>query len=227
MIRDGFTVWSSFVIPYMVMSVFFWCHDKLQPKSENRTRALKSYWTSAPHVFFNFILILIFNSFTQQILKIQHDNEGYFYLDMSIHMKDILVSAFMFEVFFYIVHRLLHTTWLFTRVHYLHHKLIVPIGFGGIDCHWFEFLIANYFPAAVGILLQQYFRGYVLLRSLVMFNVLSAVSVVCAHSHFYNYGSWRHSQHHKYVHGNYGCVWMDILGGTCIHTRPKINNSSK
>lgn len=42
------------------------------------------------------------------------------------------------EVHFYACHRLLHTTWLMKRVHYVHHLSLVPTPFSTYSFHWFE-----------------------------------------------------------------------------------------
>ena len=47
------------------------------------------------------------------------------------------------ELVFYATHRLLHTNWLWTHVHYLHHKWSAPIAPCAVFAHPAEFLLAN------------------------------------------------------------------------------------
>ena len=58
------------------------------------------------------------------------------------------------ELVFYSTHRLLHTQWLWTHVHYLHHKWSAPIAPCAVFAHPAEFLLANIPVIMMGPLLM-------------------------------------------------------------------------
>lgn len=50
-------------------------------------------------------------------------------------MRDLLVSYTIFDIGFYMLHRLMHTKYFYKRIHKLHHSWTSPIGVTAIFCH--------------------------------------------------------------------------------------------
>jgi Delta7-sterol 5-desaturase len=48
------------------------------------------------------------------------------------------------EVYFFIIHRLMHTPFMMRRFHYIHHRSVIPTVFSVYSFHWLEaFLLGN------------------------------------------------------------------------------------
>lgn len=66
-------------------------------------------------------------------------------------LRDVAISALVFEVLFYYAHRILHEVdWLYRTVHSTHHYHTHPVAWTGVHCSPTEMLVANVFPAAAG-----------------------------------------------------------------------------
>lgn len=50
-------------------------------------------------------------------------------------MRDLVISYTVFDIGFYMLHRLMHTKYFYKRIHKLHHSWISPIGVMAIFCH--------------------------------------------------------------------------------------------
>ena len=51
---------------------------------------------------------------------------------------NLIVLIIWNEIHFYACHRLLHTRWLYRRVHVVHHRSVVPTPFTTFSFHWVE-----------------------------------------------------------------------------------------
>jgi sterol desaturase/sphingolipid hydroxylase (fatty acid hydroxylase superfamily) len=56
---------------------------------------------------------------------------------LTIFLNLVLLTLWN-EVHFYACHRVLHTRWLYRKVHAVHHRSIVPTPFSTFSFHWFE-----------------------------------------------------------------------------------------
>jgi methylsterol monooxygenase len=116
------------------------------------------------------------------------------------------------DIFFYYGHRLLHTPYLYEKVHKIHHTWPAPVGCRALFCHPFEHFLANVIPAMIGPMLVGLPAS-----NMVEWTVLATIITVVVHS---GYGITRaHDDHHKLFTCNYGAVGLlDWLHGT---TYPK------
>lgn len=112
------------------------------------------------------------------------------------------------DIHFYVVHRLLHTKWLFQHFHRQHHRAIRPTSFSTYAMHPFE----SFLLGTVMVVVQP-FHAFSLL-ALMLFPWLSIALNNIGHSN-YDFvpgahtwhplaGARRHEAHHRVVHGNYG-----------------------
>jgi sterol desaturase/sphingolipid hydroxylase (fatty acid hydroxylase superfamily) len=136
------------------------------------------------------------------------------------------------DVHFYAIHRLLHTRWLFQRVHREHHRAIRPTSFSTYAMHPAESLLLGTVMVCV-----QPFHAFSL-ATLLLFPLVSIALNNVGHSS-YDFvpgasgwhplsGAVRHERHHRLVAGNYGFLFpaLDRWLGTELRegvtaTRPE------
>jgi sterol desaturase/sphingolipid hydroxylase (fatty acid hydroxylase superfamily) len=126
--------------------------------------------------------------------------------------RDFAVLVVVREVWFYYVHRALHTRLLYGRVHALHHRFVAPVAFASQFAHPVEHVVANVMPSALPpkmirthVVTSWAFLGWILLET------------CTAHSgyDFFAGSSKMHDLHHERSVVNYGGLgWMDWLHGT-------------
>ena len=68
--------------------------------------------------------------------------------EMCIDIFGVIVVD---EILFYYGHRLFHeSTWLYTKIHKIHHEFQFPCGLVAAYAHPFEMLVANVLPLGLG-----------------------------------------------------------------------------
>jgi sterol desaturase/sphingolipid hydroxylase (fatty acid hydroxylase superfamily) len=112
------------------------------------------------------------------------------------------------DVHFYIIHRILHTRWLFQRFHRAHHRAIRPTSFSTYAMHPVEAFLLGTVMVVV-----QPFHDFSL-PAILIFPFLSMMLNNIGHANYDfspSVGLWhplagarRHEAHHHHVHGNYG-----------------------
>ena len=108
------------------------------------------------------------------------------------------------EIHFYCCHRILHTRWLYKRVHLEHHRSVRVTPLASWRFHWLEaLLLGSVLPLA---LLFYSFSVW----SLLVLPVISIIWNIIGHSNwqtnipFIGNASKRHALHHSKFNGNYG-----------------------
>jgi len=113
------------------------------------------------------------------------------------------------DAHFYWTHRLLHTSWLYKRVHKEHHESFNPDPFSGLSMHWVESSI--------------YFSSALLVAPVVplwQFRLLSIGLLIFPLEGHWGYGDWGNEQsvnhylHHAKFNWNYGSspMWDHLMG---------------
>jgi Delta7-sterol 5-desaturase len=131
-----------------------------------------------------------------------------------------LASLVLFDTWFYWFHRLIHSRWLYRRVHRWHHMTVTPVVWSNnsdrlidnlfLQSYW---LAAHFlFPVAPVVLLAH--------------KLYDQVTGVVGHSGWEHAGSWslppsplvgvtHHDQHHRYFRCNYAThfsLWDRLMG---------------
>lgn len=156
-----------FYTTYFAASVYFWLREKSIQKR------IAIYKQTYPLVCFNlfisfpFFLTLVFQRVRVHAL-----------IKWSFVVKQVVWSIICFEISFYYIHRLLHVGLLYKCIHSIHHRLVKPVGFAALYCHPLEFLFANFLPATLGFITWNNTS----LEAILIWNVLTALSVVQSHS---------------------------------------------
>jgi sterol desaturase/sphingolipid hydroxylase (fatty acid hydroxylase superfamily) len=127
------------------------------------------------------------------------------------------------EWLFYWCHRLLHTKWMYARIHKQHHEYIGSMGIAAEYAHPVEYILGNILPTLFGFILVGKFHPLTLLVWL----YLRLQQTYENHSgySFYNtifetlklsHGSWasHHDYHHSHNTGNFGSELCDWVCGT-------------
>jgi lathosterol oxidase len=164
--------------------------------------------------------------FKYGLIKISKDTS-------MLYWGEVLFLFLWNEAHFYFTHRLLHTKWLFKRVHHIHHLSYTPTPFSSYSFHWAEALLLG-FVIYLPILFYPFY-----LSSIILLPVLSILLNVIGHWSYDVFPNIvgqnnilkftiRHSLHHKYVKGNYGFllpVFDAIFRTKIITTQHKSDGS--
>jgi sterol desaturase/sphingolipid hydroxylase (fatty acid hydroxylase superfamily) len=173
------------------------------------------------------IAIVVFS--LQGIFIQQGIQNGWFHLSFEFnlyYLPQVIVLFLWNEIHFYCVHRLLHSSWLVRRVHWVHHHSKEPTVFSTFSFHWVEaFLLGTVIVLPLAVYPFQ-------LIAILSLPVISITLNTLGHCNYELFpGSYfsrlfhfsnRHSLHHKKGRGNYGFMlpWFDLIFRTGIKTKP-------
>jgi sterol desaturase/sphingolipid hydroxylase (fatty acid hydroxylase superfamily) len=150
-------------------------------------------------------------------------------INWTFHLWPTLLGMAVFvvwnEVHFYFCHRLLHTRWLYSKIHAVHHRSVVPTPFSTFSFHWLEAVLLG----SVMITGMLFYRFGIL--CLVFAPLVSLLMNTFGHWNFdllpegkpgtlLTASRW-HSHHHGRVTGNYGFLFphLDILFHTNLPSK--------
>lgn len=154
---------------------------------------------------------------------------------------ELVVFIVVDDLFFYVMHRLLHTRRLYRSVHRLHHRIHAPIAFAGAIMHPLEWLLvsssvmlgplllgANIHVLWLWVFIRQWGNAEFHSGFVGPLAILSRLS--------FGGGTRHHDLHHARVHGNFAIMFplWDRVFGTKLTTHhwPRghdagINNSGR
>ena len=115
------------------------------------------------------------------------------------------------NLLFYLVHRLLHTKYLFRWIHYIHHEFIEPIAVASLYAHPMEHLFAN----TLAFFIPFFIIGSTYIWSLI-FIIMGTIITILSHANYKIISSHNdHIVHHKLFKYNFGFGgYIDIIFNT-------------
>ena len=126
------------------------------------------------------------------------------------------------EVHFYACHRVLHTRWLYRKVHAVHHRSMVPTPFSTFSFHWFEATLLS------SVMILALLVWPLDIVTIVIFPGISLIGNSIGHMNYAVFpdkneaellaACQRHTAHHTRWSGNYGFYlpWLDRWLGTRV-----------
>ena len=165
------------------------------------------------------------------VLTLWLDAKGWVHLRWTLEWRalalDLLVMVAWNELHFYACHRLLHTRWLYKKVHLVHHRSVRPTPWATYSFHPLEAALLG--SVMVTALL---FRDLTIFGA-ILYPLVSLAMNVLGHSNWTLLegraigrpfeASVRHSFHHRRVGGNYGFLvpWLDQALGSALPQRSR------
>ena len=123
-------------------------------------------------------------------------------------MKELVLYVVYYDFFYYFMHRLLHTRYLYP-IHKIHHRSAEPEYHDFYNVHILEVPLTS-----VGLFLAIYLYKLYIYQLLWAILFINARGVMSHDKRFIAFIGDHHLKHHKFFKCNYGEYWMDYLFGT-------------
>jgi len=211
---------SGFLIFYVIFRRKFF-YRKIQQKFPANSDYIRElgYSLLTMLIFSSIIVFLNSPAIVMYTTRYQSISEyGWFY-----YFSVFPILFIMHDLYFYIMHRIMHHPSLFKYIHLVHHKSTNPSPWAAYAFHPLEAIIEQ------GIVVIFYFTLPIHISHLAIFFLFSIVYNVYGHLGYELYpkgfnktwiGRWintsvNHNQHHQYFKGNYGLytlIWDRIFG---------------
>lgn len=192
---------------------------KIQHRNPRRTQIVNELrYSISTVIIFSLMGLIVFELYCNDLTTIYLNPNKY---GVSYLMISLIGLILVHDCYFYWTHRLLHTKWLFRRVHKIHHLSINPTPWAAYSFHPIEALLQSIiilpmvtiFPVHIGVFLL--FTFIVLIM-----NVLGHLGYEFYPSHFKKSlpGRWltsstHHNLHHQHGSKNFGYyfTFWDVL----------------
>ena len=196
---------TSCVYYYMDNNVGWWMNYKIIPRSKENKYKI-SYNKLITINFINSLLGYIIN---KKILLNISSNRGLIYNNenLFIVLRDFLAIFYLYDFFFYINHRLIHTPLLYKKIHKLHHSIYANCAFSANYMTCTDYLLEIIFPFWLALYIYNpcFMSSYI-------FAIIGQLNGAITHSGYnlkYFGNPIKHRGHHLYFNKNYG------IGGPC------------
>lgn len=219
----------DFIVPVMVHMVSYWvpvlcfyaldwlCLDDLDIRILKYSKAIKISLTNQLTITIP-VFYLLKNFVIKSAIEASEDS-----IMLSVGKTFLIIN--LANLFFYCFHRLLHTKYLFNRVHYIHHEFIEPVGAATFYAHPIEHLFSNVLSFLIPVILIGV-KYWILIGLLAFSTIISVIAHVeyeilplfltlLSNKISYVSTGSEHLVHHKYFTCNYGFAkYLDKLFGT-------------
>jgi len=193
---------------------------KIQPSMPKQKQVRHEFIFSLSTVFiFSSIgiaaYLLFINGYTTIYMKVGQHDWAYFFLSL-------LFMVIIHDAYFYWTHRLLHTKWLFKKIHVIHHRSVNPTPWAAYSFHPLEALLESLivfpfitiFPVHIAVFLS--FTFLVLLMNVIGHLGFEFLPMKLRNSklgkHFTS--STHHNLHHQKNKKNFGyyfTFWDNLM----------------
>jgi lathosterol oxidase len=222
--KIGSRYFGAALIAFLLFYILFrkkWLYQKIQQKFPKTKDYLREISFSLTTIIIFSLIIVILNSptigpHTTRYKEINSLGWGYYFAVFPM-------MFFMHDLYFYIMHRIMHHASIFKYVHLVHHQSTNPSPWAAYAFHPLEAIIEQ------GIVIIFYFSFPIHITHLALFFLFSILYNVYGHLGFELYpkgfnktmiGRWintsvNHNQHHQYFKGNYGLytlIWDRLFG---------------
>lgn len=125
-------------------------------------------------------------------------------------LLEVAASIFCYDIWFYISHRLLHTSYLWP-IHKIHHEKREPTYWDTYHGHWFESVFQS-----IGTFIPYLFLSYGWMDTVITLLFLNIRGMLRHESRLVGWWSEieHHVEHHRMPKYNFGECWLDIVCGT-------------
>lgn len=122
-------------------------------------------------------------------------------ISLFIFIRTLIVNYILSDCYFYVGHRLLHTKYLYEKVHKMHHRFYAPIAAESVYCTTVEMIFVN----IMTILFPCVIQG-VNIYILYLWFLISIVYTTLVHCGYYisHMELISHDKHHQFIICNYG-----------------------
>lgn len=210
----------TFFVLFYIINKNKWFKYKIQKKFPAKKEYIReAVYSLLTMLIFTCIIIILntkpLKNYTTRYYEI--DEKGWIY-----YYSVFIIMFLIHDVYFYIVHRIMHHPRLFKYIHLIHHKSTNPSPWAAYSFHPIEAIIEQ------GIIVIFFFTIPIHITHLSIFFTFSILYNVYGHLGYELYpkgfnktfiGKWintstSHNQHHQYYKGNYGLytlIWDRIF----------------
>lgn len=214
-IRFILLAYIIYMITYWLMSGLCYILDCISINNKK----LNSYKVQKVDINFDKYHKTIKNVFKNQLISIpfifilypviSYIGNDMFFIIPSIYdtIKYIFLTLSIFDIIFYIGHKLGHRYYL--TIHKKHHEWKSPVGVAGHHNHIYEHILINVIAPSISTVIIKSSAPIMLL-----WIFISTFFVVVTHSGYSFFGATKHDIHHKLYKYNYGIFFTDYIFNT-------------
>jgi sterol desaturase/sphingolipid hydroxylase (fatty acid hydroxylase superfamily) len=197
--------WRNFLILYLPNLVGYYLPAVMLTISRRKEfHQIERFWPSVTLTFVNLHLLLPLQVLL--LVQLYHPATHFFW---PRELVNLLLCLLLAEVWFYFMHRIFHTRFLFRHVHSLHHRIVRPHVIHSGYQHPVEFLI----PTMGTCLLGPIVLGCHPATTIVWIVWMMGAGTFAHGGYFPRYLAWMnsHDRHHRLCRKNFGLLKLDDL----------------